>query len=313
MQKDQHSTADVVLRSSDGESLDSWKTLLSMSSPVFSAMFTLPQPETSNSVDAGCPPVIDLTEDSCTLGHILSLCHPASFTGRQFEVKDVRELGAVLEATTKYDMENIRSVVLKELTKPSFLCKDPMRIYALACQYECREAARLAAKHTLALPTWAREYVPELEKINAGRLHRLLLYREACTTVACSLADDQTWIVCAHSLLPWFGCDGDESDEDVGLTTVRNPPSRKYPSGRVQNISVHMWWLEYTRKSGYALQRSPHGDAVKDRKLVKDVLSAISSSKCKQCNTSKVREAFLSFVDSFAEEVDRRVAEVRLL
>lgn len=301
-------TADIVLRSSDGTLFYSWKTLLSISSPVFSDMFTLTQPATLNDTDDGRP-VIDLTEDSCTLGRILSLCHPASCTGKQFKVESVPELGAVLEVTTKYDMENIRSVVLEELTRPSFLRQDPVRIYALACQYGYPEAARLAAKHTLALPTLVRGYVPELEKIHAGTLCRLLLYREACMTAALDVAQDHAWILYPHSS-PLFGCDGGESDNDVGWTTVRYHPSRKYRSGRVERVSVHTWWLDYMKKSGQALQRSPHGGAVKDKELVNDVLSTISSSDCKECDTSEVLETFRSFVEIFAEEIDSRVTRV---
>ncbi|KAH0838106.1 hypothetical protein J3R83DRAFT_6351 [Lanmaoa asiatica] len=308
MQKDLNQyTTDVVLRSSDQQLFYSWKTFLSISSPVFSAMFTLPQPETSNNDDDDRP-VIDLAEDSCTLGHILSLCHPSSCTGKQFRAGSVSELGAVLEATTKYDMESLRCVALKQLTDPSLLRENPVGIYALACQHECHEPARLAAKHTLALPMLVRGYVPELEKIHAGKLCRLLLYREACVTVARSLAGDHTWIVHTYS----FEC-GDGDDEDVGWTKFSNPPSRKYPSGRVEVKSVHMWWFEYMAKSGYALQKTPHGDAVKDKELVNHVLSAISSSKCKRCKELQVWEAFRSFVDRFAEEVERRVAEVRPL
>ena len=66
------------------------------------------------------------------------------------------------------------------------------------------------------------------------------------------------------------------------------------------------------RKSGYALQRWPHGDAVKDEKLVDEVLTAISTSKCKQCKALEVSETFRSFVDTFAGNIERRVAEVRL-
>jgi len=286
---------------------------LSMASPVFSDMFTLPQAHTSNNADLCIDelPVIDLPEDSCTLGHILALCHPPSCTGKQFKFSNpsVRELGAVLEATMKYDMETLRCVALKELSNTSVLRDDPVGAYALACQYECHEAARLAAKHTLALPTLVRGYVPALEKIHAGKLCRLLLYRDACVTVACSLATDHTWIRPS----PLFGCKGGENDEDLECTAIRyGQPSRKYPSGRVEFMSVHKWWMEYMKKSGYALQRWPHGNAVKDEKLVNDVLTAISASKCKQCKASEASETFRSFVDTFAENIERRVAEVAI-
>ena len=312
MQKDSNRhAADIILRSSDKESFHSWKIFLSMASPVFSDMFTLPQADTSNNVDLrhDGPPVIDLPEDSCTLGHILTLCHPPSCTRKQFKVNSVRELGAVLEAAMKYDMENLRCVALEELSNPLVLREDPVGVYALACQHECHEAARLAAKHTLALPTLVREYVPVLEKIHAGKLCHLLLYREECMKVACSLATDHTWIMYTR---PLFGCGSWENEEGLEWTHVRNPPSRKYPRGRLELMPVHKWWMEYMRKSGYALQRWPHGDAVKDEKLVDEVLTAISTSKCKQCKALEVSETFRSFVDTFAGNIERRVAEVRL-
>jgi hypothetical protein len=312
MQKDSNRHApDVILRSSDKESFHSWKIFLSMASPVFSDMFTLPQADTSNNdLRHDELPVIDLSEDSCTLGHILSLCNPPSCTGKQFKVNSVRELGGVLEAAMKYDMENIRCMVLKELSNPSVLRQDPVGLYALACQCESHEVARLAAKHTLALPTLVREYVPGLEKIHAGKLCRLLLYREECMKVAWSLTTDHTWIVYTCSS-PLFGC-GDGEDDVEWTAVLRNPPSRKCRSGRVENMSVHKWWIEYMRKSGYALQRRPHGDAIKNKKLVDEVLKAISTSKCKQCDASEVSETFRSFVDIFAQNIERRVAEVCL-
>ena len=280
-----------------------------MASPVFGDMFSLPQTNNADLCNDELP-VIDLSEDSCTLGHILALCHPPSCTGKQFKFSNlsVHELGAVIEAMTKYDMETLRCVALKELSNASILRKDPVGAYALACQYECHEAARLAAKHTLALPTLVRGYVPALEKIHAGKLCRLLLYRDACVTAACSLATDHTWV----RLSPLFGCKNGENDEDLECTAVRYQSSRKYPSGRVECVSVHKWWMEYMRRSGYALQRWPHGNAVKDEKLVNDVLMAISASKCKQCKASEASETFRSFVDIFAENIERRVAEVRL-
>lgn len=304
-------TADIILRSSDKELLYSLKILLSISSPVFRDMLTLPQLDPSDDVDVRCDglPVIDLEEDGRTLGHILSLCHPPSCTGKQFKVNSLHELGAVLEATVKYDMENIRRVALEELLNPSFLREDPVGVYALACQAEHHEAAKLAAKHTLALPSLVREYVPELEKIHAGKLCRLLLYREACIEAASSLAVDHTWIMYSS---PLFGCNRWENDEQLECTSVRYPPSRKYRSGRVEIVSVHRWWLEYMRKSECALRRWPHGDAVKDEKLTNDVLNAISTSTCKECKASNISETFRSFVDMFAENIERRVAEVTL-
>ncbi|KAN0100411.1 hypothetical protein V8E55_000395 [Tylopilus felleus] len=307
MQTEMHPT-DVILRSSDNQLFHSWKTFLSLSSPILGAMFALPQPETSDNVDAKDHdelPIIDLAEDSCTLDHILSLCHPPSLTRKQFKIDSVSELRALIDATVKYDMENVRRAALEELSNPSVLREDPMWTFVIACQYERREAARLAAKHTLALPSLMRAYMPELEKIHAGMLWALFLYRERCATVARELAADHTWIVYTDSS-SLFGCDG----EEIGTTVVRHPPSRKYRTGRPERMTVHRWWIDYMRKSECALQRWPHGDAIRYGNLVGETLTEIFTSTCEDCKASNVSDAFRIFVNFFAENIERRVAEV---
>ncbi|KAG6380967.1 hypothetical protein JVT61DRAFT_5362 [Boletus reticuloceps] len=307
--------ADVILRSSEKESFYSWKIFLSMSSPVFSDMFTLPQPDTVNEEDV-CDdeqvPVIDLEEDSRTLGHILSLCHPPSCVGTRFQLNSLPELRNVLDATEKYDMGNALRMALEELSNPSLLRDDSLGIYALACQHACHEAARLAAKHTLTLPCLVPQYVPALERIHAGHLCRLFLYREACATAVCSLAADHTWVVYTQ-YTSLFRCDQSETDDKLEWTAVRNPPSRKYPDGRVEHVSVHKWWMEYMKRSEYALQRWPHSDAVKDDRLVDDALHAISTLKCEGCQAFQVSQTFQSFMRIFAEKIDRCIAEVEIV
>jgi len=162
-------------------------------------------------------------------------------------------------------------------------------MYALACQYQCHDAVRLAAKHSLALPALTHKYVPDLEKIQAAELYRLIMYRDACVAAACALADDHTWI----------------------RYLVRCSPSRKYPDGRLETMAVYRWWMEYMRKSCQALQKSPRGDAVKDKELVDDVFWTISSSRGEQSNALQVWMAFQSFVDAFAEKIDSQVAKAR--
>ncbi|KAF8140494.1 hypothetical protein EV363DRAFT_1126183, partial [Boletus edulis] len=121
---------DVILRSSEKESFYSWKILLSMSSPVFSDMFTLPQPDTVDVERDVCDdqlPVIDVEEDSRTLAHILSLCHPPSCVGQRVQLTSLPELRDVLEATEKYDMGNALRAALEALSNPSFLRGYPRR------------------------------------------------------------------------------------------------------------------------------------------------------------------------------------------
>ena len=294
MQKEsiQHN-ADIVLRSSDGVTFHCWRALLSISSSIFSDMFSLPQPDTSYNADE--LPIVDLVEDGRTLHLIVSLCHPPSFTGKLFEPDSIRELEAVLEAAKKYEMEDLRSAALLKLSDPYLVRQDPLRMYGLACLYQCRDAAKLAAQHTLVLPTLMRPgYVPD------WALDRLTWYRDACAKAACALADDHRWIGYIR-FSDLFG-------HGRARTTVSWIKCPLHSSG-FETVNAYGWWMEYMKKSGQALRESPRGNTVKNKGLVDDVFAAILSSEWKS-KVSRIWMTFQSFVDVFAEKIDSQVAEV---
>ena len=66
-------TADIVLRSGGPKAVDfrAHRAILSIASPVFETMFSLPQPGTEKSL-----PVCDMSEDAKTLEVLLRLIYP---------------------------------------------------------------------------------------------------------------------------------------------------------------------------------------------------------------------------------------------
>ncbi|EIN03893.1 hypothetical protein PUNSTDRAFT_29952, partial [Punctularia strigosozonata HHB-11173 SS5] len=62
--------ADVILRTSDNVDFRVYKLILSLASPFFSDMFTLPQAMDAN-VGQPVPPVINMAEDSATIDCLL--------------------------------------------------------------------------------------------------------------------------------------------------------------------------------------------------------------------------------------------------
>src|SRR6266545_541746 len=124
-----HPESDVVLRSSDNEPVDfrTFKLLLSLSSPFFSEIFTLPQPQTPsvNGGPATSPysdeyssfdpitlthrriPVIQMTEDQDTLTLLLGLCTPLSIHKHPY-FSSLNQLQTVAEAASKFEMEGIQ-------------------------------------------------------------------------------------------------------------------------------------------------------------------------------------------------------------
>ncbi|KAJ7501149.1 hypothetical protein B0H11DRAFT_755389 [Mycena galericulata] len=88
---------DIILRSSDGVDFHVYRVVLSLASPFFKQMFSLPQPESATPV-----PVIPVAEASGILDLVLRLwypgANPATFTG-------LEQLAQVIEITVaKYDV-----------------------------------------------------------------------------------------------------------------------------------------------------------------------------------------------------------------
>ncbi|EIN03879.1 hypothetical protein PUNSTDRAFT_19366, partial [Punctularia strigosozonata HHB-11173 SS5] len=94
--------ADVILRSSDNVDFRVHKLILSLSSPFFRDMFTLPQAPLADAKDDPTDrPVVHMMEDHVTLDDILRLCYPlTSLTS----IKNFDRVYSALSAGMKYDM-----------------------------------------------------------------------------------------------------------------------------------------------------------------------------------------------------------------
>ena len=80
-------SADVILRSSNGVNFFAHKIILSLASPIFSDMFSIPQPSTGG--QEATRPIVDVTEDDLVLDSLLRYIYPVynpSFT--DFNVLD---------------------------------------------------------------------------------------------------------------------------------------------------------------------------------------------------------------------------------
>jgi hypothetical protein len=108
---------DIILHSTNGVDFHVFKLILSLISPVFKDMFTLPQTDSQPDVSA---PVIPVAECSTTLRSLLLLCYPAA-TPTFSNLDDVR---AVMEAARKYDMEAALSRA-GDLAMAQFLPSEP--------------------------------------------------------------------------------------------------------------------------------------------------------------------------------------------
>ena len=93
--------ADVILRSSDGVDFRVFRIILSLASPIFADMFSIPQPA-AREFHAG-PQVVTLSEDSkaldLVLRHLYPMEHPTEI--------ELRDACILIEFARKYEVKAI--------------------------------------------------------------------------------------------------------------------------------------------------------------------------------------------------------------
>ncbi|KZV63624.1 hypothetical protein PENSPDRAFT_757809 [Peniophora sp. CONT] len=165
--------ADVILRSCDGVLFKTHKVILSISSPFFQDMFSLPV--TVEGEDRLSPRIVQMSEKAATLESLLSVIVPI----RMIVPATFPEYALVLAAAQKLDMENAMEVLRVEAPKrlePSSACSR----YGIASRLRLRDEAVSAATELLACPMTIEQYGADLCYLGADALQILLDYRTKC-------------------------------------------------------------------------------------------------------------------------------------
>lgn len=191
---DKRFNADVIFLTSDNVYFYLHKTILSMASTFFETMFSLVQTPASSLPDRGTPPlppedlnlpVVEVSEDSLTLDHLLRYCYPA----RDPVTTDLALLDRVLGAATKYALEAVPAFELASLNLRRFVEDQPLQAFVVAYRHSCEDEALLAAKALKRTrQTWfhiaetfeetcsALCYTPEMSSLPAGVYSRLIRF-----------------------------------------------------------------------------------------------------------------------------------------
>ncbi|KAF7974706.1 hypothetical protein HWV62_11493 [Athelia sp. TMB] len=179
--------ADVILRSSDNVYFKVFKLLLSMGSPLFKDMFSLPQPPTSSEDGAGETkggvPVIQVTETAKILRMLLSMCYPMGAVD-QPALDKLEDVDLLLDAALKYSVERVEKRAREALIAPPCMQGNEVRVFAIACHHGMEVEAKAAARALLEQPILDMECGPELELLSAAKFFRLLKYHTACVKAA---------------------------------------------------------------------------------------------------------------------------------
>ncbi|KAF9003676.1 hypothetical protein BDQ17DRAFT_1326051 [Cyathus striatus] len=155
-----NSTSDITLVSSDKIHFHVHKIILSLASPLFNDMFTLPQPSPSSPSSS---PTIQLTETSSTITSFLRLVYPIPDP----ELVDLVDIIPILEAATKYQLEE--ATLLARAALRRMVPKKPLEV-------KIEGSGRLTPWDWTAPGTCC---IPELEDVSAGAVYRLMRFAKS--------------------------------------------------------------------------------------------------------------------------------------
>lgn len=160
--------ADVILRTCDNVDFRVFKLFLSFASPFFNDMFALPQTtegENANETKETLP-LITVAEDSKALSRLLPFCYPLAIQ----EADTLEDIQGLLEAAIKYSVERAEANARKWLMGSTFVEKDPVRVFAIACRHGLQDEAKKAARLTWTRKILEQTVGPELDYITGTQL-----------------------------------------------------------------------------------------------------------------------------------------------
>jgi hypothetical protein len=225
--------ADLIVRSSDGVNFRVLKTILAEASPIFKTIFTLPRPDNNN--DSAVIAVVDLSESSTVLDHLLRFCYPCASP----RLNSLKEIVDVLLVARKYEIEALAEYV--RLAIIPFLDSDLVGVYAVACILDSEEMARRAARQALSIPRDVLFNADNsmLECISGAAYQSLLVYHRKASSAAASYVRNTN-----HGWLP----------ESVATSSIHN--------SRIGYYIASPMFVRYREQAASTLDNHPWGAAI---------------------------------------------------
>lgn len=293
--------ADIILRASDNVDFRVFKTILSLASPLFKDMFSLPQPSTDEVPQSPGDEyrdgllVIPFTEDALTLDFILRSCYPV----RSPKINGINDLPKILIAARKYQIEVFEGVA--ESALEAAISDDPVGVYAIALRFGLHDVADKAARRTVHYPVLT--YSEPLMNVSIPQYFRLLKYRDDCAIAATAVAESRAWFEpCPNSLWQNASSSCDCYMRDKAIVN----------GGRVWSAPDFLW--DFLARAGIGLRDRSFGAW-----LVEDLDwdSAVTQWKSRKCahpygGGKQLSDGMDKFRRIFAQAVERAVDAVRV-
>ena len=133
--------ADVIIRAAGSLDFRVHKIILSLASPFFKDMFTLPQPPSDTPETL---PHVDVQESPKTWENILRTIYP-SLPSPIIDTLD--DLQSVLFAARAYEMQSVIETHRRALKNQAFVKEDPLHLFSIACGCEFEDLATYVARN----------------------------------------------------------------------------------------------------------------------------------------------------------------------
>jgi hypothetical protein len=182
--------ADLILQSSDEVPMHFrvFKNVLSLASPIFADMFSIPSPPSEKPHEVQ---VVPLSERSIALDIALRHIYPMR-RAQPPEADNLLYARILAEFAQKYQVEVLDQFIIGYLAG-SLAC-DPVGVYAIAVTYGYNDMGENAARSCLNLP-FSDLRSPYLPCATLEHILELLRYHVACGEAASTLASsDRSWI-----------------------------------------------------------------------------------------------------------------------
>ena len=289
-----HANADTTLRSSDKVDFHVYRVMLSISSPFFKSMFSLPQP-----ISEKQNPVIDLTENSRTIAALLKFIYPVVSVVTEPESLD--DMIDALVAAKKYDMATVFQGLNQKFAASKVVQDDHIVAFCAAYSHELGEAARVAAKASLKHRMNLDNVADKLQYVNGPAFYSLYKFHRTCSaTAAAALYNKHLAWITSSDIYGW----------DIPGERCRCPRYRYTVDSPHSTWKVTYLCHQYIKHARIVLLEHPCREAVAD-------LSCIAPT-CDEDEYDEICETCLFTTPSLPEfsrllgdEVEKRVSMVR--
>lgn len=277
--------ADAILRSSDLVDFHVHKLVLSIASPFFQSMFTLPQSQIDAATATEGLPIIPVAESASTLMVLLLACYPGSIP----KISSVDELRLALHAAHKYEMSFFDS--LSDVgTIIDAVKANPLVIYTTACRLGLQRISDISVREILKQTSCLDRRAGELRDVSGLQYYDLLQYHRDCCAAAVRVTWSTTWFKGIDGLLA----------RDLPYSC---PKCWTWGAEAVWRAPEWLW--TYLSRARSVLEKEPSGEAVAR------VSAPFEPPKCHHHENHYQSYAGLGeFSRLLAAEVERVVLEV---